>query len=125
MFLSKHFLGRRDLTVLDDVRENLQRIFSTRRGAGYFLDNFGVSDIGFRTPEELLLTLSAEIRENIRLYEPRVELTNIDEDWDEDGKRSKLVVLLRLRDHNDKLRVVVDLRGKTFDVEAVKKPPVR
>lgn len=121
MFLHKHFLGGGKLTMLEEVMQNLRFIFSTRRGAGYFLDDFGISDIGFRTPEEMVVSLSAEIRESIRLYEPRVEVIDVDEDWDDAGKRSKLLVRLRVRDHDERLEVVVDLPNKRFDVRPRKK----
>lgn len=119
MFLRKHFLDGAELTMLEDVMQNLRWIFSTRRGSGYFLDDFGVGDVGFRTPAEMVVTMTDEIRQNIRLYEPRVEVIDVDEDWDESGKRSKLVVRLRVRDRKEKLEVVVDLAQKSFDVRAV------
>lgn len=120
MFLRKHFLEPRGerLSVLEDVMENLRWIFSTRRGSGYFLDDFGVSDAGFRTPAEMVSSTIDEIRQNIRLYEPRVEVIDVDEDWDEAGKQSKLVVRLRLRDAKEKLEIVVDTAQRSFDVRA-------
>lgn len=121
MFLRKHFLGGGPISELDDIVENLQRIFGTQRGAGHFLSNFGVSDIGFRTAEEMIVAVTDEIRENVRLYEPRVELIEVDEDWDDVGKRTKLVVRVRPRDRDDKLEIVVDLKTKRFDVRPVKK----
>jgi phage baseplate assembly protein W len=119
MFLRKHFLGGESLSVLEDVMENLRWIFGTRRGSGYFLDDFGVSDAGFRTPAEMVVSTIDEIRQNIRLYEPRVEVIDVDEDWDEAGKQSKLVVRLRLRDAKEKLEIVVDTAQRSFDVRAV------
>lgn len=119
MFFDKHFLDGAPLTPLQDIEQNLRRIFSTRRGAGYFLPDYGVSDIGFRTPEEMIVALTDEIRENIRRYEPRVELIDVDEDWDDAGKRSKLTVRLRLRASAEKLELVVDLAKKSFDVRPV------
>lgn len=121
MFLHKRFLGGTELTELEDVLQNLRWILSTRRGAGYFLDNFGMSDVGFRTPEEFVVALTDELRENIRLYEPRVELVDVDEDWDDEGRRTKLLVRLRLRDTSDKLQVTIDLANKSFDVQPLKR----
>src|SRR5688500_9446297 len=119
MFLRKHFLDGGEHGELEDIMQNLRWIFSTRRGAGYFLDDFGVSDIGFRTPEEVIVALSSALRENIRRYEPRVELIDVDEDWDDAGKRSKLTVRLRLRERAEKLEIVVDLGKRSFDVRPV------
>lgn len=119
MFLRKHFLDRATLTPLEDIMQNLRWIFSTRRGSGYFLEDFGVSDTGFRTPAEMVVATSNEIRHNIRMYEPRVEVIDIDEDWDEVTNQPKLNVRLRLRDRSEKLNVVVDLAKRSFDVQPV------
>jgi predicted component of type VI protein secretion system len=119
MFLRKHFLDRVELTLLEDIMQNLNWIFSTRRGSGYFLEDFGVSDVGFRTPAEMVLTMTDEIRQTIRLYEPRVEVINVDEDWDEANNQPKLVVRLRLRERSEKLEVIVDLAKRSFDVRPV------
>jgi len=116
VFLRKHFLDGETLSVLDDVMQNLRWIFGTRRGSGYFLEDFGMSDAGFRTPAEKVVSLTEEIRQNIRLYEPRVEVIDVDEDWDDAGKQSKLTVRLRLRDNKEKLEVVVDMAQRSFDV---------
>lgn len=52
MFLRKHFLDGAELTLLEDIKQNLSWILSTWRGSGYSLEDFGVSDVGFRTPGE-------------------------------------------------------------------------
>jgi phage baseplate assembly protein W len=119
MFLRKHFLDRATLTPLEDIMQNLRWIFSTRRGSGYFLDDFGVSDVGFRTPAEMVVATTNEIRHNIRMYEPRVEVIDIDEDWDEVTNQPKLNVRLRLRDRKEKLNIVVDIAKRSFDVQPV------
>jgi phage baseplate assembly protein W len=117
VFLRKHFLDRVELTPLEDIMQNLRWIFSTRRGSGYFLDDFGVSDVGFRTPAEMVVATSDEIRQNIRMYEPRVEILEIDEDWDDITNQPKLIIRLRLRDQKEKLRLTVDIAKRTFDVQ--------
>jgi predicted component of type VI protein secretion system len=116
MFLRKHFLDGVELTPLEDIMQNLNWIFSTRRGSGYFLEDFGVSDVGFRTPAEMVLSMTDEIRQTIRLYEPRVEVINVDEDWDDTNNQPKLVVRLRLRERSERLEVIVDLAKRSFDV---------
>ena len=125
MFLYKHFVGGKPLTELEDVIRNLGHVLRSKRGTGYFIRNFGLSEVGFRTPEEMVTTLSAELRENIRLYEPRVELISIDEDYDDEGGRSRLLIGLRLRGARERLRVVFDLQKNTFDIEPVEEPRKR
>ena len=115
MFLHKHF-GNGEVSEVDDIARNLGHVLRTKRGTGYFLKNFGLSDVGYRTPEEMITGLTAEIAENIRLYEPRVQLIAVDEEYDDDGNRAQLVVRLRLRSKDERLGIVLDLKTNTFDI---------
>ncbi len=125
MFLYKHFVGGPAMSESDDVMRNLRVVLGTKRGAGYFLRSFGLTDVGYRTQEEMVVTLTAEIEENIRLYEPRVELLDIDEVYDDNGGRARLEVKLRLRGTEERLELVVDLATKTFDFRAAAKDDAR
>jgi phage baseplate assembly protein W len=89
------------------------------------LQNFGLTKIGFRTAEEMVSVLSEEITENVKLYEPRVDLLQIEEDYADDGTRASLIVHLRRRDTQERLNVVVDLRNYTLRVADVVQRPRR
>ncbi len=117
MFLYKHFIAGSETSELDDVIRNLGFVLRTKRGCGYFIPQFGLSDVGYRTPEELVTSLRAEIAENVRLFEPRVQLLDVDEVYDDDGKRVRLVVNMKLREGSDRLRLVIDLRNNSFDIQ--------
>jgi predicted component of type VI protein secretion system len=106
-FLSRKFLGRQE-TLLEEVLRNLHHLLSAKRGAASFLPGFGLSETGFRTAEEMLGQLGAEIRENIRLYEPRVEVTEVEEDYEGESGRLRLVVHCRLRHTAEPLSLLVD-----------------
>jgi phage baseplate assembly protein W len=122
MFLYKNFVDPEGAgTELDDIARNLGFVLRTKRGCGYFMRNFGLSDVGYRTPEEMVLGLTAEIEENLRLFEPRVALTGIDEEYDDDGARTTLVVNLRLRDTKEKLAIIFDLQKNQIDIRPVRK----
>jgi phage baseplate assembly protein W len=121
MFLHKHFVGGQEgVTELDDIVRNLGFVLKTKRGCGYFLENFGLSDVGYRTPEEMVKALTAELEENIRLYEPRVVVGEIEEEYDDAGQRTRLVVALKVRDAGERLAIVIDLKKNQIDVRAVK-----
>ena len=121
MFLYKHFVHGAETTELADIIRNINNVLTTKRGYGYFIANFGLSEYTtFRTTEETVTTLTREIAENIRLFEPRVELIEIDEEYS-DGQRPRLIVNLRLRERKEKLRLVVDLADRSFDIRPV--PP--
>jgi phage baseplate assembly protein W len=125
MFLHKYFGDGSPMTELDDIKQNLLNVLRTRRGTGYFLQNFGLTKIGFRTAEEMVSVLSEEITENVKLYEPRVDLLQIEEDYADDGTRASLIVHLRRRDTQERLNVVVDLRNYTLRVADVVQRPRR
>jgi hypothetical protein len=117
MFLYKHFVGGPPLSEIDDIGRNLRYIFSSKRGCGYFLESFGLTDTGFRTTGQMVKTIAREIEENIRLYEQRVELLKIDEKYTKG--RARLVVHLRLRDKQEKLMLTVNVADRTFDIQPV------
>lgn len=116
MFLYKHFIGGDETSEIDDIIRNLGHVLRTKRGCGYFMPQFGLSDVGYRTPEELVTSLSAELTENIRLFEPRVSLVDIDEVYDDDGRRVRLVANMKVRDAGEPLQIVVNLRDSSFDI---------
>lgn len=117
MFLYKHFVGGQDLSETGDIIRNLGFVLTTKRGFGYFQESFGLTETGFRTMEEMVTTMTREIEENIRLYEPRVELVDIDEEYV--GDRARLIVSLRIRDGKEKLMLTVNLADRTFDIQPV------
>jgi predicted component of type VI protein secretion system len=83
--------------LLEDVRRNVGYLLRAKRGAASFHPLFGLSETGFRTVEEMLGRLSEEIRENLRLFEPRLEILEIEEDHDGPADRPRLVLHCRLK----------------------------
>ncbi len=110
-FLARRFLGVEE-TLLESVLRNLRHLLSAKRGAASFLPGFGLSETGFRTAEEMLSQLTAEIRENIALYEPRVEVTEIEEDYESENGRLRLLVHFRLKGSLEPLSVRIDPQGR-------------
>lgn len=119
MFLYKKFVGGSETSELEDVMRNLTYVLKTKRGCGYFIESFGLSDVGYRTPAEMVTSLTAELEENIRLFEPRVELVDVDEEHDDSGHRVRLLVNLRMRGQSEKLQLVMDLKKNTFDIRPI------
>ena len=112
-FLYRKFLGGTE-TPLEDILRNLGYLLHAKRGSGSFLHEFGLSETGFRTAEEMLLTLSEEIRENLEHFEPRVALVEIEEEYLDDDPRPKLVLHLELKDTQAKLSLVLDPKTRAF-----------
>jgi predicted component of type VI protein secretion system len=118
MFLHKHF-GDGEVSEMEDIVRNLGHVLRTKRGAGYFLENFGLSDTGYRTPAEMVERLTREIAENVRLYEPRIVLLDVDEEYDDDGTRARLVVRFRLRSKSEHVGILFDFTKNAFDIVAL------
>jgi phage baseplate assembly protein W len=74
---------RRGPVVRDEYAEivvSVGRILSTKRGFGALDERLGLSDLSATTSRASLAnTLRAEIAENLKLYEPRVEIAHLTE----------------------------------------------
>jgi predicted component of type VI protein secretion system len=101
--------------LVDDVVGNLRRVLGTKRGCGHFLPDFGLTETGYRTADEMVLEVSQELRENIERYEPRVVIDEIDDEYDENG-RVRLVVHCSLRSTGKRLTVAIDLKERQLDI---------
>lgn len=88
MFLYKHFLPKQAGSEMDDIVRNVGFILRSKDGCSSFLRGFGISETGQRTPEEMIVTLSREIRESLGMYEPRIEIVEIEEVYADDGRVS-------------------------------------
>jgi predicted component of type VI protein secretion system len=109
-------------TLQEDIQRNLGYLLRAKRGAASFHPQFGLSETGFRTAEEMLVRLGEEIRENIRLFEPRIELIDIEEDYEAEGGRARLVVNCRLKDSKEPLTLVFSPQGRTLSLASKTRP---
>ncbi|MDD9969221.1 MAG: GPW/gp25 family protein, partial [Myxococcales bacterium] len=115
MFLRR--LLREDTgTELEDIIRNLNYILKTKRGVGSFLDSFGMSETGHRTAEEVITSVTSELRENISLYEPRVDIVDIDEDYDEATNHVRLTVECRVKRADEIVVITLDPAGQMVNV---------
>ena len=116
MFLKRKFLGQASAgDNIQDIVENLRAVLTTKRGCGHFLPEFGLTETGFRTSEEMVVSLSQELRENIKRYEPRVKITEIDDDYDDNGK-VRLVVHCGIIESGRKISMALDPFNRSFDI---------
>ena len=78
---------------LQNIVANLNRILNTKRGYGSILTDFGISDLNECTSRDVLvLRIMEEVKRNIELYEPRMQLVNI-----------------AVKDNNDAFRISFDI----------------
>lgn len=104
-FLSRKFLGK-DESELEAIARNLRYIVGSRRGSSAFFPDFGLSEPTFRSTEEAVLRIGEEIREAIARYEPRVEVVQIEELYEDE--RPRLLVSLKTKRDGSELSVRVD-----------------
>ena len=120
MFLYKHFVDPTVTNETEDIVRNLLHVLGTRRGTGYFVDSFGLTGAGVRQGDELFVRLMAEVAENVRLYEPRVELVGkIKEIHDDDAQGARLVATMRCRNSGEIVRMTVHVAQRVFDFEVL------
>lgn len=112
-FLYRKFLGGEE-TLLEDIMRNLGYLFSTTRGTSVYMPAFGLSSTGFRTNEEMINTYRKEILECVRLYEPRIEVVELEEEYDENSSRPKLILHFRIQGESEIRTTHVDPHQKSF-----------
>jgi phage baseplate assembly protein W len=120
MFLRRKFLGERRYTELEDIRSNLQNVLTSKRGSSYFLPTFGLTETGYRTPEEMLTQMTREIEENIRLYEPRLQVIEIDEQYADNGS-VRLEVVCALKRTSERIKIVMVSNGGLVSIDDLRK----
>ncbi|MEY4579534.1 MAG: hypothetical protein RL701_4237, partial [Pseudomonadota bacterium] len=92
-----------------------EAVLRSKRGSSYFLETFGMTETGYRTPEEMIAGLTREIEENIRLYEPRLELIEIDETYDDNGV-ARLAVVCALKQTHERIKIVLAANGELVSI---------
>lgn len=115
-FLERKFLGAAEGSVVNDVVRNIGYLLRAKRGAASFRPEFGLTETGFRTGEEMLVVMDREIRENLAAFEPRVEVVEISEEYEADSQRPRLVVHCRLRGRAEAIRLTLDPRSREIAV---------
>jgi len=105
MFLERKFMSpseRRAVTEaaartglpapVQAVVHNLERVLSAERGIGHVLPDYGLSRSGHWSVEGLLTHATAQLRETLPRYEPRLAIDDIETDLDDDGRPLVLVL---------------------------------
>ena len=60
------------------IIDNLNNVLNTKRGYGYFLPNYGISDYNhLSSRDDIVKAVIREVSENIECFEPRIELVKV------------------------------------------------
>ena len=105
MFLERKFMNPSERSAVTDaaartglpapvqaVVHNLARVLSAERGIGHVLPDYGLSRSGHWSIEGLLIHATAQLRETLPRYEPRLAIDEIETDLDDDGRPLVLVL---------------------------------
>ena len=80
MLLRKFYRDPRKWSELGSVIGNLNAVLNTKKGFGFWLENYGVGDYNeYKARKKIVTALIAEIKDNIATFEPRVRLDEIQE----------------------------------------------
>lgn len=121
MFLYRNFISddAADGDEMADIMRNLQWILDTKRGSGYFIKEFGLTQGGFRTNAEIIQVYTEEIREIIELFEPRLTFIELGDDYDPDTGRIKLEIGCKLTDTGQPVTMVLDPKTQKLKIQTV------
>lgn len=70
--------GTSEEDEIKSIIDNLNNVLNTKRGYGFFLQDFGISDYHhLSSRDDIAETIIHEVSENIKQFEPRVELVKV------------------------------------------------
>jgi type VI secretion system lysozyme-like protein len=113
MALLKKFSRKPELRAqevdLNGIISNLNNILNTRKEYGSFLSDFGIRDMNeFISRDHIALAVMKEVEDNIRKFEPRVELIKITRIDDNNPLRLSFQIECRLRNTSQSIHMVFD-----------------
>lgn len=108
-FFDKFRRSRKREDEVAGILRNLEFLFSTRKGFGAIDERLGLSDTAVYTADRVTVvkTALAEIEENVRLFEPRVELISVTETGIAPGRRLTFKLELKLKSNQKPLTLHV------------------
>jgi type VI secretion system protein len=101
-----------------DVLDNLNNVLNTKKGYGSFIEEFGIADMNeYRSREYMAQAIMKEVKRNIELYEPRVQLNEIILVKDDNPTRLSFRINCTIRRNAQSLRMVFDSTFNSFHVD--------
>ena len=118
MFLYRNFMKQESSgdPLITDIMRNLQWIFDTKRGCGYFIPEFGLTQGGFRTKADIIEAYTDEIKEIIDLFEPRLKFLELGDDYDPETGRIKLEIECKFADSGEPFTIRLDPQTNQLNI---------
>ncbi len=112
MALLRKLAGDKSETDDDEIAsiiDNVNNMLNTKRGYGFFLQDFGLSDHHHLSScEDISEMITREISENIERFEPRIELINVETIKDDRLFRLSFRIDCVLRNNGASLKLFLD-----------------
>ena len=102
---------------LASIVENLNNILNTKKDYGSFLANLGIRDMNeYRSRDDISNVLIEDVKNNIKDYEPRVELVDITPQKTEMSFVLSFKIECIVRNNTESLRMVFDTFFNKFHI---------
>ncbi len=98
-----------ELSEFQAIIDNLNNILNTKKDFGFFLDDFGVRDLGeYSSHGNISQEITEEIRKNIEKFERRVEVHKISEVKDSDLFHMSFDIECEVKGSTRSMRMIFD-----------------
>ena len=102
---------------INSIIENLNNILNTKCGYGFFLQDFGISDYHhLNSGSDITETIIKEISDNIKRFEPRIELLKIVDVTDDKSFQLSFTLECRVQDKVQPLKLFLDPIRDCYEV---------
>jgi type VI secretion system lysozyme-like protein len=103
---------------LMSIVENINNILNTKKDYGSFLQDFGIRDLNeYSSREDISIAVIEEVKQNIKLYEPRVELVNITMEQNDDPFVISFTIDCIVLNHSRAIHLIFDTFFNKFHVK--------
>lgn len=94
---------------IKSIVDNINNVLTTRRGYGFFLQDFGISDHHHLSScNDIAAIIIKEVKENIETFEPRIEVIEVTNINDEPFSRLSFSIDCLIRDNARPLKLFLD-----------------
>lgn len=118
MFLRKFQRRQTDEGLLQAILDNLNNVLNTKKGFGSFVKELGIGDWNeYKSRDKIVETIIEEIKENVRRFEPRVILTEIEEVESGSPSRVRFEVKCKFAEGSKPIYIILNSSENRISVE--------
>jgi predicted component of type VI protein secretion system len=118
VLLEKFLRRQKPSTEVEKVIRNLNHVLNTKKSFGSYVRELGIGDYNeYKARHKIIETIIEEIKDNVRLFEPRVRLEKIDEVKAESPFRVRFQVQCVLGSGTRPISIILDSQEDRVRVE--------